>query len=247
MLRTQNESVNNGYDLIYPEIFRHNEAEGFFTDGSRGLKIQDVADSSKPLYMPLQKHTDVVVVLRKGSSLPTPGTVADAVITDRDDIITGVQSADCVPILVFDRKRRVTGSIHAGWRGTAKGILSNVLRQFFSEFKSDAADVLIAIGPSIRGCCYEVGEEVISAVISASGEGDYIYTQPTGGKHIDLSVANKLQALRLGVNPENIWISPDCTYCVSKYHSYRRAQKQNTVTTGRQGAFITFSTCGDAA
>ncbi|QWR77320.1 peptidoglycan editing factor PgeF [Candidatus Magnetomonas plexicatena] len=250
MLKTQNDfakdPVNNGDDLIYPSIFSHTKADGVFTDGSRGLKIQDVLNPAKPIFMPVQKHTDTIVVLRKGSSLPTPDTVADAVITDRGDIITGVQSADCVPILVYDKKRKVTGAIHAGWKGTSKGILSGVLSRFFSEFESDASDILIAIGPSIKGCCYEVGDEVIRAVLNASGEGDYIYTQLTGGKHIDLSAANKLQALRLGINSENIWISPDCTYCTGRYHSYRRAQKQNTATTGRQGAFITLSSSDDA-
>jgi hypothetical protein len=237
---------NNRDNLIYPEIFRHCEVEAFFTDSSTGLEIQEVIKPEKTLFMPVQRHTDAIVVLRRNTSLPPPDTVADAVITDREDVITGVQSADCVPILAFDKTRKVTASVHAGWRGTAQGIFSSVLKRFFSEFKSDAADILIAIGPSIRGCCYEVGAEVVDAVTAATGDGDYIFTQNSGGRHIDLSAANKIQAVRLGVNPQNIWISPDCTCCGTVYHSYRRAQKQNVATTGRQGAFITLS-YGDAA
>ncbi|MEO5357413.1 MAG: peptidoglycan editing factor PgeF [Nitrospirae bacterium YQR-1] len=247
LLRTQNELTSQRGDnnLIYPEIFKHCEVEAFFTDGGMGLKVQEVFKPSKALFMPVQRHTDTIVVLRKNTSLPPPDTVADAVISDREDVVTGVQSADCVPILVFDKARKVTASVHAGWRGTAQEILGGVLGRFFSEFKSDAADIVMALGPSIRSCCYEVGDEVIAAVSEATGEGDYVCIQSAGGKHIDLSTANKIQAVSLGVNPENIWISPECTCCVSRYHSYRRSQKQNIATTGRQGAFITIS-YGDA-
>jgi hypothetical protein len=156
------------------------------------------------------------------------------VITDRKGVVIGVQGADCVPILLHDRRTGATGAVHSGWRGTAAEILKKTIGAMGGRFSSSPSDITIAIGPAIRWCCYGVGYEVIEAVKKATGAGDYFMMK--GEKYcLDLPMANRYQAVAAGVLPENIWMSEDCTFCLpEKYYSYRFAKGP----TGRQGGFI---------
>jgi copper oxidase (laccase) domain-containing protein len=95
-------------------------------------------------------------------------------------------------------------------------------------------EMLVAIGPAIRGCSYEVGHDVVESVGRATGQGMYLTEK--GEKHfLDLPSANKLQAISMGIPDDRIWLSGDCTFCnPDRYYSYRYAKG----TTGRQGGFI---------
>ncbi|HXX57100.1 MAG TPA: polyphenol oxidase family protein, partial [Thermodesulfovibrionales bacterium] len=141
---------------------------------------------------------------------------------------------DCLPILVYDAGSHVVAAVHAGWRGTAAAILRKTMRTMRDRFASSPSEILIAIGPGIRACCYEVGYEVMDAVRRATGEGKYF--EKRGEKYfLDLPSANRYQALSDGVPGENIWTSDECTYCLpDRYYSYRFAKGP----TGRQGGFI---------
>ncbi len=205
----------------------------FFTDREIGVRRTAVARvSSVPeerIFMPLQRHTDRVFVL-DGPCRPPE---ADAVVTGRRGLLLGVQVADCVPILLADPVRGVVGAVHAGWRGTAGGILRKTLQVMADGFSAGFDDILIALGPSIRGCCYSVGEDTLRAVAAATGEGDYVSFRD-GRAWIDLAEANRAQAVSMGVPEENLWISGICTCCnPGRFHSYRCSQTKE-----RQGGFI---------
>ena len=219
--------------LISPEIFG-NKVKAFFTGKVPGADFDRLARiasmDKKNIYVPIQKHTDKVILL--DSSLDPK--IGDAVITSRKDILVGVQTADCVPILLYDRRFGVAGAVHAGWRGTAAEILRKSIRALMDRYHSSPGELLIAIGPSIRWCCYDVGYEVVEAMRGTAGEGEYVVQR--GEKYsLDLATANKHQALSMGIPPENIWMSDECTFCLNeKYYSYRFAKGS----TGRQGGFI---------
>lgn len=186
--------------------------------------------SESNIYMPVQKHTNRVHVLKSGSEPVT----ADAVVTSMENVLIGVIVADCVPVLLYDREKRVIGAVHAGWRGTAAGILKETIELMGRDFNSLPSDILTAIGPSIRQCSYEVDEKVKTEVQRATGEGVY-YKRHAEKCFLDLSTANKIQALHAGVLPENIWQSEECTFCnPEKYYSYRYLKGSE----GRQGGFI---------
>jgi len=218
--------------LIFPEIF-DGKVKAFFTGKTPGADLRRISEIASirthHIYMPIQKHTDKVLLL--DSFEPK---IADAVITDRRDVLIGVQGADCVPVLLYDRRTCATGAVHAGWRGTAAEILKKTVRAMGERFSSSPEDILVAIGPGIRWCCYGVGPEVIDAVRKATGEGDYFIVR--GEKNcLDLPAANRYQAISEGVKPGNIWMSDECTFCLpEKYYSYRFAKGP----TGRQGGFI---------
>ncbi|MBI4687566.1 MAG: peptidoglycan editing factor PgeF [Nitrospirae bacterium] len=216
----------------------HSQINAFFTtkapNGNLGGLLNTIGVSKDNVYIPVQKHTNEAVILESNME----PVVADAVLTKREGVIIGIQVADCVPVLLYDKKKAVIGAVHAGWRGTAGGILKNTISAMHERFGSLTEDIMIAIGPSIRECCYMVGEEVINAVSAVTGEGDY-YRRHNGKYIIDLSLANRLQALSLGVPEKNIWQSGECTSCnPQKFHSYRYTNGA----AGRQGGFIGINT-----
>jgi YfiH family protein len=226
--------------LIYPEIFS-SHVTAFFTGKVPGVDIKEISNissvSRQEIYLPIQKHTDKVVWLNSDMS----PRIADAVITNNRGILLGIQVADCVPILLYDMKKSVIGAVHAGWRGTASEILKKTVIAICERFKSVPENMVMAIGPSIRGCCYGVGYEVIEAIekvtsseLRVKSSKDYIIKK--GEKYcLDLPTANKYQAISSGVKPGNIWMSDECTFCLpEKYYSYRYAKGH----TGRQGGFI---------
>jgi purine-nucleoside/S-methyl-5'-thioadenosine phosphorylase / adenosine deaminase len=145
----------------------------------------------------------------------------DALITDHTGQSIGIRTADCVPILLLDSKNRAVAAIHAGWRGTAAEIGKAVLKAMSERFRSDPADVYVAMGPCIRPCCYEVGEEVaekFSALFPEWGaENEGMKTR------LDLAEANRRQLNSAGVGNDRIFDSGLCTTCQSaQFFSYRR-------------------------
>jgi YfiH family protein len=209
--------------MIYPKIF-NNLVLGFFTNGEVGIEIESI--SNKMVYFPIQKHTDIVTFVEEDLISRT----ADAVITKRNDILIGVKVADCIPILLFDREKNIAAAVHAGWRGTAKGILRKTISAMVDKYGSYPVDILISMGPSIRKCCYEVSNDVIQSIMEETGTGDY-----HSKTHLDLQGANSAQALSSGIIPEHIDMVDECTCCSNgSYHSYRRDKGAQ----GRQAGFI---------
>ncbi|MEW6117978.1 MAG: peptidoglycan editing factor PgeF [Nitrospirota bacterium] len=223
-----------GEPVVVPPLFRGQHVQGFFTTKALNGDPKALAGflniDERDIYLPIQKHTDKIVIVDHDME----AKIADAVITGRKGIFIGVRVADCVPILLYDRKKRISGAVHAGWRGTAEEILKKTIALMMSRFYSSPEDILMAVGPSIKWCCYEVGHEVIEAVVKVNGEGAYYKTK--GEKYcIDLPSANLQQALSLGIPAANIWISDECTFCKpDRFYSYRFAKGS----TGRQGGFI---------
>lgn len=224
--------------FIKPPNIISSNVRAFFTmknsvDGNDNLcesLAKRLEISKDKIYLPVQKHTDKIHIL----GADCEPVIADAVVTDRKNILVGVIVADCVPILLYDNDKGVIGAVHAGWRGTAEQILINTINIMHTHFHCLPEDISLAIGPSIRQCSYEVDSEVKTAVERATGEGEY-YTKKGDKYFVDLPSANRIQALSSGISEDNIWQSEDCTFCnPDKYHSYR----YNGGMAGRQGGFI---------
>jgi hypothetical protein len=128
-----------------------------------------------------------------------------------------VTVADCVPILLCDPRVPAVGVVHAGWRGTASGILAAAVRRMQEEFGTDPAALLAFIGPAAGACCYEVGSEVADRF-----DAQFLHRH---GEHalVDLKSANRTQLLGAGLQPGHIEVDPSCTIEESaRFHSYRR-------------------------
>lgn len=213
-------------NFIYPELLKKFNIVSIFT--KKKFDIKKFFEQYQ-LYLPIQKHTDKVIVFER--NIPH---IADAVITNKKGMFIGVKVADCLPILLYDPTEEVVAAVHAGWRGTAMGILKKTIKKMQEIFNCQSKNIFIAMGPSIKGCCYEVGQEVIEALKVQTSSDEYVKSF-NGKKHVDLALANQIQALSMGVNIENIWISQDCTYCnYERYASYRFYGKE----AGRQYGII---------
>ena len=143
----------------------------------------------------------------------------DALITDDLRRCVGVRTADCVPILLLDEKRHAVAAVHAGWRGTVSRIVMRTIEKMALDFGTRPSDVHAALGPCIRECCYEVGEEVAAQFEPLFPE----WTVSPGKRHIDLPEANRRNLRSAGVSDEHIFDSGLCTSCSSEqFFSYRR-------------------------
>ncbi len=143
----------------------------------------------------------------------------DALITDDVGKSIGIRTADCVAILLLDCETRGIAAVHAGWRGTAAGVAERTIESMHASFGTAPADIYAAIGPCIRGCCYEVGPEVEAPFAQLFPE----WQPTTGNRKLDLPEANRRQMQAAGVNPDRIFDSGLCTTCQSaQFFSYRR-------------------------
>lgn len=148
----------------------------------------------------------------------------DGYITNSPDVTLGVKSADCVPILFEGYKKTsdgekviAVGAVHAGWRGTVKGIAPKCAKMLCDEYGICIDNVRAAIGPCIHKCCFEVGEDFLSEFVSYLGSElamQFISTAKTQGKYFcDLVSLNKRLLTDAGVSEENIEIIDRCTCC----------------------------------
>jgi YfiH family protein len=196
-----------------------------------------------------QIHSDVIHVAAASAASTEEALAGDALMTKSPGLLLGVQTADCVPILLADTRRCVVAAIHAGWRGTLARIVVKALGRMRMEFGTRPGDVVAALGPAIGRCCYEVGPEVAQAFATqfagaahwfdgpfeqlAHGEEPlwlpWLTMMPPGHVpppprvQLDLRAANRWQLIDAGVPEEQIDVSDLCTACRTHLlFSYRR-------------------------
>jgi YfiH family protein len=170
--------------------------------------------------------------------------------TDELGLLLGIQTADCIPVLVADRKRRVVAAFHAGWRGTVKRIVESGVGRMRLEFGSRPEDLIAAIGPGVGVCCYAVGEEVLSSFESQFTYASQLFREVDDadevrrkypmlfltqrapghsnigpGLHVDLVEANRRQLLDAGLKPASIYFTGGCTGCQPELFFSHRASK----------------------
>ena len=165
--------------------------------------------------------------VRAVSTPPKKPPECDALVSREPGLGLLVQSADCVPILFWDSGRHAAAAVHAGWRGTVKGVAQAAVAEMARRYGSEVADLNVAIGPAIGGCCYEVGEDVVDAFAAAhSDETDLFQPGPRGRPHLDLVLANRKQLQSMGIPEEQIYAASLCTAChVDRLYSYRKEGK----------------------
>ena len=119
------------------------------------IVIKKICKKSKEIFLVKQNHSNRFLFLSKNTKIKNRSITADAIITDKKDFPIAVLTADCVPILLFDKKRKMIAAIHAGWRGAFKGVISKVIN-FMLKKGCDRKDIIVAIGPSITQKNYNV-------------------------------------------------------------------------------------------
>ncbi|MGO8791517.1 MAG: peptidoglycan editing factor PgeF [Terriglobia bacterium] len=226
-------------------------------------------------------HSFVVTRGRNGQlSYQLPGAEAfvpaaadppagDGLVTAEAGALLTIRIADCLPVLLVDAHRRVVAAVHAGWRGALARIIEKAVGDMRSAFGSDAEEIIAALGPSIRACCYEVGEEVVDAFHGGFSEAGSFFQKlrnrpeaatdrhsilflseyPPGhapehvpAARLDLTTVARHQLASAGLKSANILLADYCTACrTDLFFSHR----QEGGCTGRQAAAIGIRKSGD--
>ena len=160
---------------------------------------------------------------------------ADAALALTPGLLLGIETADCLPVLVVDPGRRRVAAAHAGWRGTVAQVAREAVRALVAQ-GAQPSELHAALGPGIGPCCYEVGDDVRSAFGAAGAP--FFRPGPRGRDHLDVRAANRAQLLAEGLSPQNIAAVDECTFCrPDLYHSYRRDGRAS----GRMINFVGFA------
>ena len=207
-------------------------------------------DLSTPLVSLRQIHSNILLLAHAEDAERELPREADGLVTDQPGILLGIQTADCIPVLVADRKRKVVAAFHAGWRGTVQRIVELGIGSMRSEFGCQTGDLVAAIGPGVGPCCYAVGEEVRSSFESQFAYARELFRQvdsqdaaqaeyPTSSViqeasshsllgpslHLNLVEANRRQLLDAGLKPEAVQATGGCTSCQTELFFSHRASK----------------------
>ncbi len=191
--------------------------------------LSNIFDTRKEkIYTVTQVHGNEVEIIRGQNKDEISSKKRDGLITDQRGIVLVTYHADCIPIYFYDRVKKVIGIAHSGWKGTLKNISKTMIDIFKEEYKSSTDDIIVAIGPGIGSCCYEIGEDLkdlfsekfvsIEKIISIKGK----------KIHLNLWEANKINLLTSGIKDENIVESLFCTACnIDNLYSYRREARKD--------------------
>lgn len=218
---------------------------------NRELFLSELGAATRNKAWPLaslrQIHSDLI---HRVDAAPHQPLAADGLVTDTPGLVVAVQTADCLPIILADPKRRAVGVFHAGWRGTVKRIVEKAVGEMRMHFGSEPQNLVAAIGPGVQKCCYDVGEEVRTSFESQFAYASSLFhevkeSDPVREKYpllfltarapghselpiklfLDLVEANRRQLLVAGVLAKNIDASAPCAACHTDLLFSYRAEK----------------------
>ena len=207
-----------GDDLRVVEVNHHRALAAL------GLRRRDVATC----YQVHAARVGVVGPDDRGNVRPK----TDALVTAAAELVLMLRFADCVPVLFYDRQRRVIGLAHAGWRGVTSRVVLATVETLVRAFGCRPADMWAGVGPSIGPCCYQVGQEVVEQVGGVL-DGGALFHQVNGRAHLDLWAAVQCQLVEAGVR--QIDVAELCTACDTDEWFSHRAEGGKT---GRFGVVI---------
>lgn len=229
--------IIHGYEFLE---FKDENFYGYFSTGKNNLNFNKNTDDGiknleklkewfnlKNIGYLNQIHSDIVHVY--------DGKICDgdAIITDRKNIGIGVFTADCVPVLVYDKNRKVIAAIHSGWKGTKKCIVGKTIDKMILKYNTKVEDLRVYIGPHNMECCYEVSEDLIR---DFKKQQIYRDTNISQGRNLSLQKCIIKQLINKGVMLNNIIKLDICTYCNQTYSLY--SYRKNKEYSGRMFSFI---------
>jgi polyphenol oxidase len=180
---------------------------------NRDSFLRELRIKEEELAIPRQVHSSTVMRADRPGSYPD----CDGLVTDKPRVFLSVSTADCIPLFIVDREKKVIAAIHSGWRGTVAAIAVQGVRKMIEEYGADPRAMSAYVGPAASVCCYAVSPDLASRFESR-------FVREVEGKlHVDLkgTVLNQLQSA--GISPSSIDVNPLCTISEpSLFHSYRR-------------------------
>jgi YfiH family protein len=214
---------------------------------NRSLFVKAATGGREILGMVTLRQIHSSLIRRVTADDISPSLKGDGLMTDQPGVLLGIQTADCIPVLVADRKKRAVAAFHAGWRGTLARIVENGVGRMRLEFGSKPEHLIASIGPGIGQCCYSVGDEVQEQFESQFPYAPELFhevydSDPVKEKypmlfltarapghsdigpamHLDLVEANRRQLLAAGLKKGSIFVTGQCTGCnTDRFFSHR--------------------------
>jgi polyphenol oxidase len=214
---------------------------------NRGLFVSAATGGKEILGMVTLRQIHSSLIRRVAADDVNTPLKGDGLLTDHPGVLLGIQTADCIPVLVADRKNRAVAAFHAGWRGTLARIVENGVGRMRLEFGSRPEHLIASIGPGIGQCCYSVGDEVRQQFESQFPYAPELFREvydsdPVKEKypmlfltarapghselgpamHLDLVETNRRQLLAAGLKKGSIFVTGQCTGCnTDRFFSHR--------------------------
>lgn len=222
---TRNGGVSNGeFKSLNLGVYTNDNKENIKENFNIILNACNMSNKIAYLH---QVHGQDVYVVNRSNYDEVLGKDGDSIITNERNLPIGVFTADCVPILLYDKSKNVVAAIHAGWRGVVSKILTKTIKKMEEKFSSKTKDIIMVVGPFIGECCFEVSKDILDKF--------NFYEERNNRYFVNLYKEVESEALSNNILIENIDYLNMCTVCSGEmFHSYRR---QNGMT-GRIGSFI---------
>lgn len=211
------------------------------------LKKLDPGKKTWTLVTLRQIHSDLIHCVFEP---PRAELVGDGLVTNAPGLLLGIQTADCLPVILVDPRCRSVGVFHAGWRGTIRRIVQKGVAEMMRSLGSKPSDLVAAIGPGVHACCYQVGRELEESFASQFAYSSRLFREveesdPVREKYpllfltarapghlelprklfLDLVEANRRQLIEAGISAKNVHLSPLCSSCESGLLFSYRAEK----------------------
>lgn len=194
-----------------------------------GVPASDVRNRSWMLSVRQVHGTDALIVDRPVTAADRFEGGWDALVTDQPGVTVVVRTADCVPVLVYDRRRTAVAAIHAGWRGALARIVPKTIELLAARFAIQTGDLRVSIGPSAGPCCYEVDHAVLEPLRRERADWPSLLRQDRGiNARLDLKTLVRRQTAEMGIPEQQITVVNVCTIChPALFYSYRREGRVN--------------------
>lgn len=226
-------TYNPNLGIFYStKINDQNFFSGFGTKAlGDGRKPDNILNFFQKINFPVEKliileqihSTNINVYQQETTNQTEEIAESDGVITNKSNCLLTVHTADCLPMIFIDKKRSIIGISHQGWRGSLKKLAPKMIKKMV-ELGADPVSIMVAIGPGIGSCCYDISEDRYYQFLEEfNGYSKEIFQYRGGKRHVDLTRLNFLLLTEAGVKKENIDYFPFCTFCNKKmFFSYRR-------------------------
>ena len=204
----------------------------------KNLKIvkKKISKKSKEIFLVKQIHSNKFIFLNKNSNIKSRSVNADAIITEKKNFPIAILTADCVPLLIFDKRRKMIAAIHAGWRGAYNGIIQKVIR-FMLNKGCKKEDMVVAIGPSISIKSYEVKKQFKSKFIKKDKKNIKFFKSKNNKIYFDLPSYAKKQVKLNQIENINL-LNIDTFNKKNNFFSARRSLRLNHNDYGRNISII---------
>lgn len=173
-----------------------------------------------------QIHSDKIIIVDPDIHNFGNPPECDALITNKAHIPLMVMTADCTPVLLFDSVKNIIAVAHAGRSGAIKGIVPKTIEKMCTSFGSKIEDISVVLGPSIHGCCYEVGEKIANEMIDDGY--DFAIINKEGSYYLEVNTIIKKQLEAIGIKKEKLEDLNICNACENQDFFSYRADKQKT-------------------